>query len=715
VQLFSSCDADGDYVELGPGDLLGEMPALTGKPCMSTARALEDILVWALSSTALGALMERYPVIRKALSETARERLSADDQEAAAAKLRELPLFAGLMPEALAEVAAALLLRHVPAGEIIYQRGEPGDALYIIESGEVRVLPEEHETASFRLRAGEFFGETALLTGRPRSVTVKAETDTNLWVLYRADFERLVNKYPAISLALSRLLSERLAAADRTFVTRHMRHLSLLAGLSPQQLEDVNDRLRPAKFRAGEVILREGTYGDVMYLIESGQVEVVAGADSPVLLATLGDGDFFGEMALLTGRPRIATVRAVTDVDLWALQKADFDELLLKYPALTVSLSKVLSQRLSGANGRLISERLGRPVRPVPAPEPVIALVPRTTPAMVRRQPATAPAERPSPAFGLQRSVVNAVQGLQRSFDSAAAWFGARSAPAKARLIALVLLLAWLGGVAAPATIISLLSSEVNLGSSANAVLQSVPESSAPAGMENAALGAAEMTTDTPAALLALAPTDTPAPTNTPVPPTPTFTPVPPTPTETPVPPTPTATYTPLPPKESAPVAAAAAAPAPKEQPAAAAVQQPSLPPVQWDGRLDAMGVHIAGVDVPAGQPYWRVVKVQWGNEQESQGKHHIYVEALDEAGNRLTGQPVVVFWPGGQEILHTENKPAPEYACNFPMYAVLGTYSVRVDGLPSETVVGLGMGTPELPAWKIHTTFYITFQRTVR
>jgi hypothetical protein len=162
-------------------------------------------------------------------------------------------------------------------------------------------------------------------------------------------------------------------------------------------------------------------------------------------------------------------------------------------------------------------------------------------------------------------------------------------------------------------------------------------------------------------------------------------------------------------------VAAAAAAPAPQQQPAAAVVQQPSLPPVQWDGRLDAMGVRIAGVDVPAGQPYWRVVKVQWGNEQESQGKHHIYVEVLDEAGNRIVGQPVVVFWPGGQEILRTEDKPAPEYACNFPMYAVLGTYSVRVDGLPSETLVGLGMGTPELPAWKIHTTFYITFQRTVR
>lgn len=127
------------------------------------------------------------------------------------------------------------------------------------------------------------------------------------------------------------------------------------------------------------------------------------------------------------------------------------------------------------------------------------------------------------------------------------------------------------------------------------------------------------------------------------------------------------------------------------------------------------MGVHIAGVDVPAGQPYWRIVEVKWGNETESQGKHHIYTEVLDENGGRLVGQPVIVFWHGGQDALKTEDKPAPEFACNFPMYKTLGSYNLKVDGLPSESLIGLGLGTPELPAWTIHTTFYVKFQRAVK
>lgn len=719
VQLFSSKGRDGEYVEIGAGEMFGEMALLTGKTYMASARTLTETDAWFLSSSAFASLIEEYPSIRMALSKSLRERLSAEDQETAIQKLRHLPLFSQLSDEGLAEVAAALLLRHVPAGEMVYNRGDPGDALYLIESGSVLVLAGgvADEAFASRLEQGEFFGETALLTGKPRSVSVQAETDTNLWVLYRTDFERLVNRYPAISLALSRLLSERLAAADRTFVDRHLRKLSLLSGLSGSQLEDVSTRLRPVKFRAGEVILEEGTAGDVMYLIESGQVEVLKGDGIPFTLATLTDGDFFGEMALLTGRPRNATIRALTDVDLWVLQKTDFDALLLKYPVLTITLSKVLGQRLSSANSRLIASGVAQP-----AAGTFTAPAAQVAGPMVRRRAVTAEA-RPSPGFGLQRAVVGALEGLRRSWDDAAAWFSMRSPAAKARLVAIVLLIAWLCGVAAPAALISSMATEeVNLYNATGLAFLQAPvvETIVPAPTNTPIIP-----TDTPIpptmtftpvpptpTFTAIPPTDTPVPTATPIPPT--DTPVPPTPTFTAVPPTPTMTFTPLPPTNTpAPIMAAAAAGI-SAQPAVVAPRS-SLPPVVWDGRLDAMGVRIAGVDVPAGQPYWRIVEVKWANEEESQGRHHIYVELLDENGSRLIGQPVIISWPGGEEKLTTEDKPAPEYACNFPMYAVLGTYSVRAGGLPSETLTGMGMGTPELPAWKIHTSFFIKFQRVVR
>lgn len=729
AQVFSALGEDDEYVELGAGDALGEMSVLTGKAHMVSARSLEDTDLWLLSTEVFGAVIEKYPAIHRALSASVRERLSAEDQVAATEKLRDLPLFADLPDKGLADVAGTLLLRHVPAGETIYLRGDPGDALYLIESGSVTVLAIRRgdDTFSHQLAQGEFFGETALLTGKTRSTSVKADVDTNLWVLYRSDFEQLVTQYPAISLSLSRLLSERLAAADRTFVDRHLSKLSLFSGLTGKQLEGVNDRLRPVKYRAGEMILKEGSAGEVMYLIESGQVDILAGDGQPIRLDTLTDGDFFGEMALLTGRPRIATVVAATDVDAWELKKADFDALLLRYPTLTIGLSTVLGQRLASANTRLSVGRVAQPAAEAVTPPisvPAAAPIKRERPPVVQRQPAMAKTAQPTPGFGLQKSVVGALAGLRHSFDDAVVWFGSCSSGAKTRLVAVTLLVAWLVGIAAPATLISSLETttaeaDIALSNSASmAVLESVPEPMAEEiAQVQLVVEPSPTATFTPLppspTFTPVPPTDTPMPipTDTPVPPTATFTPVPPTPANTLVPPTPTATYTPLPPT-TAPAVVMAAAPA--EQPAAV-VKESAAPAISWDGRLDAMGVHIAGVDVPAGQPYWRIVEVKWRNEANSRGKHHIYIDVLDENGGRLNGQPVVVWWPGGQENLKTEDKPAPEYACNFPMYTTLGTYNVRVDGLPSESLLGAGLGTPKLPAWTIHTTFWIKFQRTIK
>jgi hypothetical protein len=74
----------------------------------------------------------------------------------------------------------------------------------------------------------------------------------------------------------------------------------------------------------------------------------------------------------------------------------------------------------------------------------------------------------------------------------------------------------------------------------------------------------------------------------------------------------------------------------------------------------------------------------------------------------------VVMRWPDGDQRLLTEDKPSNENPVNFPMFSTLGSYTVSVSGLPSDTVVGLGMGTPEQPAFTIHTNFFLVFQRSV-
>ena len=77
-----------------------------------------------------------------------------------------------------------------------------------------------------------------------------------------------------------------------------------------------------------------------------------------------------------------------------------------------------------------------------------------------------------------------------------------------------------------------------------------------------------------------------------------------------------------------------------------------------------------------------------------------------------MVGQSVEIQWPEGSLIVPVEDKPPPEFGANFPMYGVLGSYNVRIPGtIPSDTAVGLGMGTPDQPNFTIHTNFLLKFQ----
>jgi hypothetical protein len=184
--------------------------------------------------------------------------------------------------------------------------------------------------------------------------------------------------------------------------------------------------------------------------------------------------------------------------------------------------------------------------------------------------------------------------------------------------------------------------------------------------------------------------------TNTPAPATAT-----PVPTNTPIPPT----ATPRPQPKTA------AAPLPTATPAENPQPQRNL-----DSRLAALNVVVEPVGVRANQSYWRLIEARWQNEAEAQGGHSIFVEVLDENGARVINQPVQIQWQSGNLIVPTEDKPPTEYPANFPMYNTLGSYAVSIGGgLPSDRIVGLGLGTPEQPAFTIHTNFLLKFQRVTR
>ena len=119
--------------------------------------------------------------------------------------------------------------------------------------------------------------------------------------------------------------------------------LDILSGLDERQLERVARLLRPRFTVPNERIIREGDRGDAVFFIASGAVEVRL----PARRVRLGSGEFFGEMALLSGRPRQADVFALTYCRLLLLRKADFERFLAANPERRAEINRIAKARLS--------------------------------------------------------------------------------------------------------------------------------------------------------------------------------------------------------------------------------------------------------------------------------------------------------------------------------------------------------------------------------
>jgi glucose-6-phosphate 1-dehydrogenase len=117
----------------------------------------------------------------------------------------------------------------------------------------------------------------------------------------------------------------------------------LFQGGDPLFLNQVAMSLRPRAAAAGETVIRKGDPGAEMYVISRGEAEVLDGAGQ--VMATLREGDCFGEVALLLSEPRTATVRAKTACDLFVLEKGDFSRILRDQPQFARSVERIAHER----------------------------------------------------------------------------------------------------------------------------------------------------------------------------------------------------------------------------------------------------------------------------------------------------------------------------------------------------------------------------------
>lgn len=129
----------------------------------------------------------------------------------------------------------------------------------------------------------------------------------------------------------------------------------IFEGLDRKHLQRLSKLMVPRSFKAGEEIVKEKDQPAGFFIIASGKVEVVrgAGGGNPQVLATLGPGEFFGEMALFEGQARSATVRVLEDTECLVMTRWDFRAELVSNAEIAVAMLETVVRRL-----RLLDERI---------------------------------------------------------------------------------------------------------------------------------------------------------------------------------------------------------------------------------------------------------------------------------------------------------------------------------------------------------------------
>lgn len=759
---------DGEaYEELQAGDLLGQTALITGKPYPSSAFAVTDLNVWVMARNDYLNLIAEQPTLKLAFSRALSERLGAEDQLQAVDRLHAMPLFADADKDALQAIGERLVLRHYPAGELIYGEGTPGDAMYFCESGRVKLVSDAATEAEFleRVNSGESFGEMALLTGRTRAEAAKAIDDTTLWVLYKTEYDDLIVQHPALSLALSRALSTRLGNADGDVVERHLRQLNLFNGMSQTELRQISQYVQPQRFRAGDTVCFAGQPARFVYIIEAGEAREIAQGPNgqTVVLDLLGPQQSFGEQAVVQNGAYPVTVQAVGEIEVWAIAKNDFDRLLATFPALALSVTRRMAEELERA-----TKRAPRPQQMAPQMRPAqqYGQPQQSYQQQQAYQPQQAYAPRPGNGNGgnggngngrttyaptyppTQPQARPAAQQQMRAQGGAlpGTSVGVRTAPSKpwersgnvmrpmpaatARPVQQMVgaahvgmamrnrrpgLMTWFANLSVGNKIALILVVLFAFWIAIMLPLTLIIGLLTSSGNNNNNLPGDEL----PSVMGGIRPllygnkiaqaikTATPTPTL-----------VPPTPIPTEVPPTRRPAAKAPPPQE--------AAVAPTEDPAAiamaAAPVAPPLPPREWDSRLGAgglpllQGIGVKDANVSSGQTYWRLIRMKFQDAgQESGNNHNIYITLLDEQGKRVDDKVVEISWDesGATEVQRfsiSDQKPKGDYCeCNYdwPMYGA--GYRVRVDdAAPSDQPYGMIM-----PMHR-HVNYLLTFQRVV-
>ncbi|HEY3485329.1 MAG TPA: cyclic nucleotide-binding domain-containing protein, partial [Ilumatobacteraceae bacterium] len=238
-------------------------------------------------------------------------------------------------------------------GEILVHEGDEAEEVFLLADGDLlatTATPFGSVTVG-RLHAGEVIGEVTVIAGGRRTATLVADGPAEVLAIGREDFEQWLSEHGALADAMAEQARERI---DRTQVAAMV--TDLMGASTSDLVQEIVDRVEWRRLEAGAVLFHEDDPSDAAYFIVGGRLVVtVRTADGgEEILRELGRGEVVGELGLLDGAPRSATVRAVRDTTLASFSTKTFEELVSRHPSLMLHVARGILTRLKRSPRRLI-------------------------------------------------------------------------------------------------------------------------------------------------------------------------------------------------------------------------------------------------------------------------------------------------------------------------------------------------------------------------
>jgi len=269
-------------------------------------------------------------------------------REASLAVLRRVDVLRGLSPEELELLLGRCHPMALDEGEELIRQGEPGSDFFVLAAGILRVIVTDGAGARHHIRdlsAGAMVGEMQAILGGTRTATLYAATSCELLRIQPDAIDLMAERAPH--------LEEVLVQAVRRRLQQNLLISSLeraLGTMDQDTLQAIQARATWTQVGGGQLLFRQGDPADSWYTVAHGRlsIELDEKGGGTRAVRELGPGESVGELSLLAGIPRTATVRAVRDSTLIRLSAEDFDDIVASHVAPLRGIARTLARRSLG-------------------------------------------------------------------------------------------------------------------------------------------------------------------------------------------------------------------------------------------------------------------------------------------------------------------------------------------------------------------------------